>query len=60
MSVIFFSSKIAARPDLAAHLLQILIPTIFNCLFYVKKENSHFGPVLEDGLLGEYLVIVSK
>ena len=49
--------KISARPDLATYLLQILIPATYNSLECVKKSNLHFSYVLEDGLLGKYLVI---
>ena len=47
--------KNSARPDLDTYLLQILIPATFNSLVCQKGQ---FTPqlVLEDGLLGNYLV----
>ena len=52
--------KIFARPDLATYLLQILVPATFDSLKCVKKGNLHFSYVLEDGLLGKYLVITPQ
>ena len=49
--------KISDRPDLATNLLQILIPATIYCL---KKGKIHFHYVLEDGLLGKYLVITPQ
>ena len=46
--------KISARPDLATDLLQIHIPATINSLVCQKGQ---FTLVLEDGLLGQYLVI---
>ena len=51
--------KISARPDLATDLFQILIPTTMNCLV-CQKGNIHFNYVVEDGLLGKYLVITPQ
>ena len=49
--------KISARPDLATYLLQILIPATFNSLVCQKGQFTLLLYVLEDGLLGKYLVI---
>ena len=51
--------KISARPDLAINLLQILIPATINSLV-CQKGNLHFSYVIEDGLLGKYLVITTQ
>ena len=51
--------KISARPDFATNLLQILVPAIINSLV-CQKGNLHFSYVLEDGLLGKYLVITPQ
>ena len=48
-----------ARPDLATYLLQILVPDTCNS-FVCQKGNLHFSSVLEDGLLGKYLVITHR
>ena len=50
--------KISARPDLATNLLQILVPATFSSIVY--QDNLHFSYVLEDGLLGGYLVITPQ
>ena len=52
--------KMFIRPDLATYLLQILIPTTFIVAQCVKKGNLHFSYVLEDGILGKYLVITPQ
>ena len=49
--------KISARPDLATYLVQILIPAIYNSLVCQKGQFTLQLIVLEDGLLGKYLVI---
>ena len=55
------NSKILACPDLATDLLQILIPTIFNTLLCQKGQFTlQFSHVIEDGLIGKYLVITQK
>ena len=51
--------KISARLDLTTNLLQILIPATSNSLVF-QKGNLHFSYVLEDGLLGKYLVITTQ
>ena len=51
------NSKISAHPYLDTNLLQILIPTTFSSLLCHKEQ---FTLVLEDGLLGKYLVITPK
>ena len=51
--------KIYARPDLATNLLQILIPATINSLV-CQKGNMHFSYVLDDGLLGKYMVIAPQ
>ena len=51
---------VLARPDIATNLLQTLIPATINSLKCVKKGNLHFSYVLEDGLLGKYLVITPR
>ena len=50
--------KISAHPDLATNLLISLyqLQLIAKC---VKKGNVHLISVLEDGLLGKYLVITT-
>ena len=48
-----------ARPDLATYLLQILIPATVESLV-CQKEQCTFSNVLEDGLLGKYLVITPQ
>ena len=49
-------SKISARPDLAINSIQILISTTFYSLLSKKGQFT----VIEDGLLGRYLVIAPK
>ena len=51
--------KISSRPDLATNLLQIFIPATCNGLV-CQKSNIHFSYVLEDGLIGKYLVITPQ
>ena len=52
--------KVSAHPDLTTDLLQILIPPAISNSKWVKKGNLHFSYVLEDGLLGKYLVITTQ
>ena len=54
------NSKMSAHPDLAANLLQILIPTTFSSPLCQKGQFTVQLHVLEDGLLGNYLVITLK
>ena len=50
--------KIFACPNLAAQLLQILVPGASHLIvYYVKKGNFHFSSVLEDSLLRKYMFI---
>ena len=51
--------KISARPDLATYLFQILKSATFNSLV-CQIGNLHFSYVLEDSLLGKYLVITPQ
>ena len=57
MPVLNSNHNVSARPDLDTHQLQILTPTTFNC---VRKHNLYFRRVLEDGILGKYLVITPQ
>ena len=59
MSVQNSNAKISVHPDLATNLLQILIPPHL-ITYCVRKGNLHFSYVLDDGLLGKYLVITPK
>ena len=52
------NSQISARPDLATNLPHILLPTTFNSLLCQKMQFTQHLDVLEDGLLGKYLVII--
>ena len=54
------NSKISARPDLASNLLQILIPTIFDCLLLQKKLIYTSALFLKNGSTRKYLVITPK
>ena len=51
--------KISARPDLATYVLKILIPATFNSLV-CQNGNLYVSYVLEDSLLGKYLVITPQ
>ena len=51
--------KISARPDLATYLLQILIPATIDSVSK-RAITIHFSYVLQDSLLGQYLVITPQ
>ena len=53
------NSESSAHPNLATNLFQITLPSTYISLL-CQKGNSHFSYVLEDGLLGKYLVITPK
>ena len=53
------NSKVSARPDLAFHLLEFL--NQLNSIAYcIKKGNLHFSHIIENDLLGKYLVFTPK
>ena len=52
--------RISDSPDLATYLLQILIPATINSLVCQKGQFTLHLDVLEDGLLGQYLIITPR
>ena len=53
------NSKISSHPNLAMHLIHILLPTTFK-MYCVKKGILNFSYDLEDGLFKKYFFITPE